>query len=139
MSRQPATQQISPFGSAGFSLVEVLVAMGIVVTCLLGLLEVMGLSTTGNVKNQLRDEAVQIGEAQIAEMMHKPKSVLVPLATVSVPSRFRGGTKQYAVTRVAEPIPGSNSYQFIITVKWAFKNLTSVYQVKTVRSYKDGE
>lgn len=137
--RQTAAQQISPSANAGFTLVEILVAMVIVMVSLVGLVQVVGLTTVGNVKNQLRDEAVQIGEAQMAEMIRLPQSAVVPLQTVSAPGRLRGGDKQYVVTREAQRISASDSYQFIVKVKWTYKNMSSFHEVRTVRSYKDGK
>lgn len=116
-----------------------MVAMGVVIVSMLGLLQVIGFSTASNVKNQLRDEAVLIGENHMADLMRLPQSAVIPLQTVAVASRLRGGDKQYVVSREALQIPSSDSYQFIVKVKWAYKNMTSFHEVRTVRSYKDGK
>ncbi|MBJ6749005.1 type IV pilus modification PilV family protein [Geomonas anaerohicana] len=139
MPRHPAAPKTSPSADAGFTMVEVLVAMVIMAVSLLGLLEVIGTSTVSNVKNQLRDDAVLIGEAQMAELIRLPQSALVPVQTLTVPGRMRGGDKPYAVTREAQRLSTSDSYQFIVKVKWAYKNVTSFHEVRTVRSYKDGK
>lgn len=139
MPQQHAVRKTSLSGSAGFTLVEVMVAMGVVIVSMLGLLQVIGFSTASNVKNQLRDEAVLIGENHMADLMRLPQSAVIPLQTVAVASRLRGGDKQYVVSREALQIPSSDSYQFIVKVKWAYKNMTSFHEVRTVRSYKDGK
>ncbi|ACH39355.2 type IV pilus minor pilin PilV [Citrifermentans bemidjiense Bem] len=139
MLQQHAVRKTSPSGSAGFTLVEVVVAMGVVIVSLFGLLQVVGFSTASNVKNQLRDEAVLIGESQMAQLMRLPQSAVTPLQTITVASQLRGGDKQYTVIREALQIPSSDSYRFIVKVKWAYKNMTSFHEVRTVRSYKDGK
>ena len=55
-------KQKTSSSSSGFTLIEVMVAMVITLVGLLGLLQSVNLATEHNIKNALRDEAVQVGE-----------------------------------------------------------------------------
>ena len=57
-----APPTISPSGSAGFTLVEMLMAMLVMAVGLLGLLQSVNLAYQQGTKNRLRSEAVQLAE-----------------------------------------------------------------------------
>lgn len=124
---------------AGFTLVEVVVALAIFLVGLLGLVEMTGLATAHNARNLLRDEAVLLGEEQMAQLFRQPESRLVPFARLTSAGGARGSSTRYLVTRTSSRIPGSSSYQLTVRVSWAYKNLSSHHEVQSMRSYSDGK
>jgi type IV pilus assembly protein PilV len=99
--------------SKGFSLVEMLMAMVIILVSILGLFQVTLLSIDSNVTNLLRDEAVRLAE----ERMDRLKSL--PVTDDSLP-------------------PGLNQCD-AADVKRNLRNLTASYQVCTTIIDLNGE
>lgn len=132
------TTTISRQNNTGFTLLEVLVAMVIIMVGLLGLLEAVGIATGHNMKNQLRDEAVFIGEERMADMMRRPFSV-ISTSTLNIPSRLRGTERPFVVERKAERKATTDSYEFVVRVGWSYKNISSHHEVRSMRTYVDGK
>jgi type IV pilus assembly protein PilV len=121
----------------GFTLVEVMVAILILSVGMLGLLETLNVSIQQNMKNQFRDEAVRIGARYMTELRGKGFTAYSgTYVTMSVPSTFRGSNKIFKVERgtipLASDISGPTSQQLNVTVKWAFRNQSSVNRISTV-------
>lgn len=131
-------QAISRQNNVGFTLIEVLVAMVIIMVGLLGLLEAVGIAFGQNMKNQLRDEAVFIGEERMADLMRRPFS-LISTTTLRVPSRIRGTDKPFVVVREAERKSATDSYELIVRVGWSYKNISSLHEVRSMRTYVGGK
>jgi type IV pilus assembly protein PilV len=114
--------------SRGFTLVEVMVAMVIVLVAMMGLLQSVNIVTDTNIRNQARDEAVQVGQGALNDMM--AQSLTNPafnLYSTKVPSRIRGISKQYRVTGRRDLIASMNSVQLSVRVSSIYRNVTSVY------------
>jgi type IV pilus assembly protein PilV len=131
----------SKLDSAGFSLLELMVSMVIILVALLGLLEAVGIATANNMKNQLRDEAVLIGEERMADLLRRPFALISTpqFPTRLVTSRVRGTGKNYVVTRTATRQALTNSYEFVVNVGWSYKNMSSHHEVRALRTYVDGK
>ncbi|GAB7026264.1 prepilin-type N-terminal cleavage/methylation domain-containing protein [Geotalea toluenoxydans] len=116
----------------GFTLVELLVAMVITMVGLLGLLQAVNVATEHNLRNQLRDEAGRIADEQMKYMRERPFS------NVSTPriikGDMRGFKKDYVVVLESKSMTPSTSRELIITVGWLYKNASSHYQLRTVKS-----
>jgi type IV pilus assembly protein PilV len=138
MQERIAVQPISRENNAGFTLIEVVVAMGIIMVGLLGLLEAVGIATGQNLKNQVRDEAVFIGEERMADLVRRPFS-LISTTTLKVPSRIRGTDKPFVVERKAVPMSTTDSYEFVVRVGWSYKNMSSHHEVRSMRTYVGGK
>lgn len=121
----------------GFSLVEVMVAIVIVMVGLLGLVQMTGVAATHNIKNQLRDEAVLLGEEEMAKLFSLPESQIVafPFQTFTTASRLRGTTKKYTITRRATKVTASSSYLFVINVGWTYKDTPGSHEVQVMRTF----
>lgn len=132
------TTTISRRNDAGFTLIELLVAMVIIMVGLLGLLEAVSIATGQNMKNQLRDEAVLIGEERMADLMRRPLS-LISTTTLNIPSRIRGTDKPFVVERKAERKALTDSYELVVSVGWSYKNISSHHEVRSMRTYVDGK
>lgn len=114
----------------GFTLIEVLIAMVIILVVLLGLVQTAVLSIDNNLKNLLRDEAVRLAE----EQMNVLKSL--PINDVAYnPSANSFGlgavTNQYigTVTRKFGNFPGK--YAVYLTIN----DLTTDHSRKSIQVY----
>jgi len=116
---------------SGFTLIEVMVEMVIMLIGLLGLLQSVNIATEFNLKNQLREEATRIAENTMNDMRTSPfAAVFNPLTTAS--SRVRNSQKEYVVRRsVTAMSTGSREYQ--VDVKWKFKNYSATHSILSVR------
>ncbi|WP_328754558.1 prepilin-type N-terminal cleavage/methylation domain-containing protein [Geomesophilobacter sediminis] len=133
----------SSSSNAGFTLIEVVVAMALILISLLGLLQVAGLATAANMKNQLRDEAVLVAEKQMADLMTKPQSAISttagfsPFDSFSTASLTRGTGLKFGVTRETSPF-SSTSFQYRVTVTWKYKQNGYSHEVEAMRSFATG-
>lgn len=132
-----ATPETSRSNNRGFTLLEVMVAMVITLVGLLGLLQSVNIATEHNVKNQMRDEALQIAEESLANLRSRPFARLTTAAAGwaprPVPGRFLGLDKNFVLTRWATPLPNTNSVELRVRVGWSYKNVSSHHEVRTVR------
>jgi type IV pilus assembly protein PilV len=132
------SQATSIKNSSGFTLIEVLVAIVIMMVGMLGLLETINVSIQHNLKNQLRGEALRVGERYMADLRGKTFSAYSDSYTpTSYSSKIKGISKSYRVERMAQPIAfdsngNKTSRQLKVTVKWSFRNQSSVNQVVSV-------
>lgn len=115
-------------GNAGFTLTEVVVAILIIMVGMLGLLQAVNVATEHNLKNQLRDEAVQVGEKYMNIQRGKPFDLLsTSYGTRYEPSRIRGGGKPYSIALSTDTLSGNAmapSKQLNVTVSWTYKGVT---------------
>jgi len=120
--------------SGGFTLVEVLVAMVIMVIGMLGLLEAVNVAMEHNLRNQLRDQAVYVGEKTLNEMRGAAfDDATFDSYSATIPMSIRGVNKTYKVVSTSIPL-GADSKQYEVVVKWTYKNRNFQNQVVTVRS-----
>lgn len=136
-----ATVRISPQNNRGFTLVELMMAILITIVGLMGLLQSVNLAMEYNLKNQLRDEAVLIGEQQMGAlkaMLFDQIPVTPASSSVKVDSRLRGGFTQFYTVKSESTkwsVPDQpDSKLLIVTVTWTYKGITNTHQVRSVRS-----
>lgn len=138
-----ATLKTSSSNNRGFTLLEVMVAMMITLLGLLGLLQSVNIATEHNVKNQMREEALQIAEESLANLRVRPFARLSTTAENSptpgwapkqITGRLLGLDKKYILTRWATNMPNSDAVELRVRVGWSYKNISSNHEVRTVRS-----
>lgn len=124
--------------NSGFTLVEVMVAIVIMMVGMLGLLQSINVATEHNLKNYLRDEAVYVGEKYMNELRGKafaPSNVTYPL--ISTASKIRGVNKKLMVetssTQLADDAIGTTN-QLQVLVKWTYKGVEYQNRVTAPRS-----
>jgi type IV pilus assembly protein PilV len=116
----------------GFTLVEVMVAILIMMVGLLGLLTSVNVASEHNLKNHLRNEAVQIaGTAMSAQRIRHFDNLDAGVS--SVPSLIRGGTKNYTVTRSINNL-SADSKEIIVEVDWTYKDVSFHHETHSIRS-----
>lgn len=136
LKEAPVLQVTSKQNSAGFTLIEVMVSVLVLTVGMLGLLQTIILATDQNLRNQMRTEAVQIGETNMHEMRERAFANLTgnhPVEIFTVPSRLPGLEKDYTVTKTIAPVTNA-SRNLIVDVKWKFKNFTAHHQVSSMRA-----
>ena len=112
----------------GFTLTEVVVAILIMMVGMLGLLQAVNIATEHNMKNQLRDEAVQVGEKYMNIQRGKNFDLLSSSYGIRYePSKLRGSDKAYSVEMSVDELSDNTlapSKQLNVTVSWTYKGVT---------------
>jgi type IV pilus assembly protein PilV len=122
----------------GFTLLEMMIAMLILMVGLLSMLTVVNLAIQTNAKNKLRELAVAVGEDQMRTLLATPIDTLraVPY-TDPGPARvckpFLGYSAGFTITRKSTP-QGNSSAELEVTVNWVQKGENHQHQLNTVKT-----
>lgn len=118
---------------AGFTLVEVLIALVVLLLVSLALLQTAMLSIENNMINVLRDEAVGIAEMRMNEVRNTSFGSLVEgTSTDSVTRNLRNITSfSYNVTRTISDLNVDNK-QVNITVGWTWKGQDYTHTITSI-------
>ncbi|MBT0652824.1 pilus assembly protein PilV [Geobacter luticola] len=106
--------------------------MVIIVIGMLGLLEAVNVAMEHNLRNQLRDQAVYVGEKILNDMRGQQFDATFTNHT-TIPMSLRGVNKKFTVDTTTIPL-GADSKQYEVVVKWTYKSRNYQNQVVTVRS-----
>lgn len=112
-------------------------AMLIMLVGLLGLLQTVNIAMEQNLKNQMRNEVVRIGDEAMNDMRSRPFDS-VSAGTTTVASKLRNIKRSYTIKRtviaIPNPTPTVVSRQYQVDVKWKYKNVSTTHSVLSVRS-----
>jgi type IV pilus assembly protein PilV len=118
--------------NAGFTLLEVMVAMLISLVGLLGLLQSMNVATEHTRKNQLRDEAIQLAEEQLSVMRSRPfDNQFDNFSTLEINSKQ--SKWKYSVERTRAAVT-STSKSLTVKVTWTYKGAPSSHEIVSIQS-----
>lgn len=122
-------EQVSSLrNNSGFTLIEVMVAIVIMMVGMLGLLEAINVATEFNLKNHLRDEAVHVGEKYMNIQRGKAFDLLsTTYGTRTEYSKVRGTGKPYSIDMKATDLstdPVTPTKQLLVVVSWTYKGVT---------------
>ena len=136
MLRETANVTATLYSNRGFSLVELLVALVIMIVGLLGLLEAVNVAIQANTRNQMRNEATQVGDVYMNKMRVTPFSLIsTTYQDYSVASRQKGWKKKYTISRTGAKFGAySASRELVVQVRWTFKNTPNVLELRSVKS-----
>ena len=117
----------------GFTLIEFLVSLVILMVGLLGLLQSVNYALSHNLQNQLRNEAVTVADAEMAKEMAKGYSnVDTSASTYTVNRNVLTGTKVYTVKRSGTSLQNSKQVNYEVT--WIYKNVQYSHAASSVIS-----
>lgn len=118
---------ISNKNDSGFTLIEVLVAIVIMMVGMLGLLQSINIAMEYNLKNHLRDEAVYVGEKYMNIQRGKTFDLLSTSYGIrNEPSKVRGTGKSYNIEMSTQDLStdaATPSKQIMVVVKWTYKGV----------------
>lgn len=116
----------------GFTFIEVLIALVILMFGLLGTLAGFMSAIDYNLQNSIRNEAIQIAQEEL-ESIRNTRYDSVPLGTqpaVAVTRQFRKSNQVFQV--IQDVASQSNMRQVTITVQWTHRNKTYSYSAQTL-------
>jgi type IV pilus assembly protein PilV len=114
-------ERVSP-NSKGFTLVEFLVAIVILMVGLLGLLQAVNVALNSNMQNQLRNEAVIVGDRAMAHELAKGfDAVSTTVKRENIPRSVLNGLKNFSSVRSGTEFENSKEIRF--EVSWRHKGV----------------
>lgn len=114
--------------SSGFTLIEFLVAIVILMVGMLGLLQSVNVALQYNASTQIRNEAVAIGDGQMSRELAKPfDAVSTGTSSRLVTRPYLNGYRNYSVTRSGADM--TNSKQVNIQVSWIYRGVRYTHEV----------
>lgn len=120
--------------SQGFTLIEFLVAIVILMVGMLGLLQAVNVAIDKNLENVFRTEAVMLADSKMMEIKSRAYDSISTVTNRSLVARdVRGVMKNYSVIR-ATTQPTTKSKQIMINVKWRKKNTPYSHSVESIVS-----
>ncbi len=120
---------ISISGKGGFTLIEVMVAMVVMMVGLLGLLQAIDVAVEHNLRSQLREQAVALGERQMNWFRNQTSISITDVTRSAVPIR---GINRYFDVRRTSRAASDVSRELEVIVAWKYKNISSQHMVKSL-------
>ena len=119
----------------GFTLIEFMVAVLILMVGLLGLLQTVNMSISNNMVTQLRNEGVVAADQELGRQIAKGyDNVSTGHASYVLSRKVFNGYRNYSVVRDGAEF--SNSRQVKITVSWKYKNTPYSHDASSVITRK---
>jgi type IV pilus assembly protein PilV len=101
-------------------------AILILMVGMLGLLQAINLATEVNLRNQIREEAVYMGERVMNELRGKGfdniSTLPLTYSPYTLPSKLRGVTRTYGVQKSATAL-SSDTKQLEVVITWSYKGV----------------
>lgn len=112
----------------GFTMIEVIVATLILMIGMLGLLQAINLATEVNLRNQIRDESVYLGERVMNELRGKGfDNISAAYKPYSSQSKIRGVARKYGIERSAPVLSSTGGLpvtkQLEVVITWNYKGV----------------
>jgi len=130
--------------TSGYTLVEFLVAIIILMIGLLGMLQGINLAISMNLESVLRNEAVSVADEVMMKSRANKYSDVNDISWDVMPTEFtkrqiRGVLKNYSVqqvvfTRTSSATSPSRSKEIVVDVRWKYKNKSGTHSVSSVVS-----
>lgn len=123
----------------GFTLLEILVALVILMIGMMALLSAATNTISLNLDNILRDEAVQIADAKMRQVKSNTAATFsLPFQNLSVTtvqtSKLRAKSTPYTVS-LTSASTGGNSNLLRVQVSWNYKNRAKQHELSTLKTY----
>lgn len=117
---------------SGFTLVELMAAMLIMMVGVVGLLQAVMIATEHNLKNQIREEVTRIADSTMNDMRTGIFEAVTTSSPYTVPSNIRNTSRRYTVRKTVAAM-GSGSRQYQVDVSWKYKNYSATHSIVSVR------
>ena len=115
----------------GFTIIEFLVAIVIVMVGMLGLLQSVNVALTHNLQNQMRNEAVMVADEQMAREMGKGYDQAdATMRNYTVGRQILNAYRIYSVARTGATLQNSKQLNFVVT--WRYKGVSYNHGASTV-------
>ncbi|MHB8120883.1 MAG: type IV pilus modification PilV family protein [Desulfuromonadaceae bacterium] len=122
------------FNKKGFTLIEFLVAIVIMMVGLLGLLQTVNYAMSHNMNNQLRQEAVMVADELMQIEMAKPFENIVIGTENKSPQRIvNGNPYSYAVV-ITNSSPTARTININLNVSWTYKQVQYEHAISSLVS-----
>ncbi len=120
--------------NSGFTLIEFLVAIVILMVGMLGLLQTVNYAISNNMTNQLRQEALMVGDEQInLEKAKKFEAISTNTRSAVVPRMVNGAFRNYSVIKTSTALT-SQSTNIDMQLIWKYKGQRYVHSISSVVS-----
>lgn len=124
---------------SGFTMLELLVAMVILMLGMMALLTAATNAISLNMDNVLRDEAVQIADAKMRLVKgNKIATISAPFQNLSTTthenSKLRSKRLAYTIT-LSSSAAGANANLLQVLVSWSYKNTPKQHEFSTLKTY----
>lgn len=121
--------------SQGFTLIEFLVSIVILMVGMLGMLSAVNVALFHNFNTKLRDEAVVVADLQMSRELNKPFDLVSTSVKNDYESRkLLSKFVNYSVQRSGAAL--SNSKQVRVAVRWKYKGVNYNHETNSVISKK---
>jgi prepilin-type N-terminal cleavage/methylation domain-containing protein len=120
------------FNKKGFTLVEVLVALVVLMIAMLAVLDAMTIAMQKNLETFFRDESVRIAEQAMNEARNASFATLAS-GTSNVTRTYKQYAKTFTVNRTITPL-STNSCSIQLRVSWAVNNKAYNHDVTSIIS-----
>lgn len=127
------TVPASPKTSAGFTLVEMVMAMLVMTVGLLGLLQSVNIAYEHSLRTRLREQAMLLAEQQMNDLRNRPPSENNYLSQTTILREIGGVAKPFKVTLASDSM-GATTKRLRISVGWSFKNETMTHSIYTLKT-----
>jgi type IV pilus assembly protein PilV len=117
----------------GFTLIEVMVAMLILLISMMALLWALSIAVEHNLKNQMMDEAVRIAEDRMNTLRGAAFAGLSDGSAV-VARSFRNFAVQFTVRWTVENLSTNNSRALRVVVTWNWKGMDHQHAITSIVS-----
>ena len=124
--------------NSGFTLVEFMVAIVILMVGMLGMLQGINIAMSQNVESMMRNEATSLADELMLQKRAKSftsiSTTTANPAWVLKPRYLRGFNKDYSVQQIVSMATATNSKEIVINVTWNYKNKTGSHSVSSIVS-----
>lgn len=121
----------------GMTLIEVMISLVILMVVSLALMQTALLGMKENLRNAIRDEAVNIAEQRMNEL-RSTATASIALGTqteTEIERSFRASSMRFRPTRSVQQVGSDpNTKQITMSISWTYSGQTYTHSVSTIRS-----
>lgn len=126
-------EQTALHDKKGMTLIEILIAVALMAIVAVALMQSSIIVMNNNIKNELRDEAVNVAEQRMDEIRSTPFADLSSVATTTTIARNLRGMINFPFYATLSTTPvNSNSAQVAVNVTWTYRGTPYNHSVSTV-------